>query len=103
GNAGPGPDAPATAAAPGTSQASVVTDTAAAHRIERGRVVPFIAGHSCLAAAAARDGCPRLNGRLVRNLSKQTCQEGKRGERGTALKQPRAGSAVGPGSAGCRR
>ena len=89
GNAAPEPDTPAPAAAPGTSQASVVTDTAAAHRTERGRVVPFIAGHSCLAAAAARDGCPRLNGRLVRNLSKQTCQEGKRGRCGTALKQPR--------------
>jgi hypothetical protein len=74
----------------------VVTDTAAAHRTERGRVVPFIAGHSCLAAAAARDGCPRLNGRLVRNLSKQTCQEAKRGERGTALKQPRAEVSGGP-------
>src|SRR5215467_5220206 len=52
-------DAPAAEAAPGTSQASVVTDTATAHRTERGRVVPLIAGHSCLAADAARDGCPR--------------------------------------------
>src|SRR5262252_5927956 len=59
-NAAPGLDAPAAAAAPGTSQASVVTDTAAAHRTERGRVVRLIAGHSCLAAVAAHDGCPRL-------------------------------------------
>src|SRR6516162_4743583 len=58
-NAAPGLDTPAAAAAPGTSQASVVTDTAAAHRTERGRVVRFIAGHSCLAAVAARDECPR--------------------------------------------
>src|SRR5690242_13534169 len=59
GNAAPGLATPAAAAAPGTTQASVVTDTAAAHRTERGRVVGLIAGHSCLAAAAARDGCPR--------------------------------------------
>src|SRR5215469_4658613 len=59
GNAASGADAPAAAAAPGTSQASVVTDTAAAHRTERGRVVRLIAGHSCLAAVAAHDGCPR--------------------------------------------
>src|SRR5258705_7333875 len=57
--AAPGLAAPAAAAAPGTSQASVVTDTAAAHRTERGRVVRLIAGHSCLAALAAHDGCPR--------------------------------------------
>src|SRR5215469_4176488 len=59
GDAAPGLAAPAAAAAPGTSQASVVTDTAAAHRTERGRVVRFIAGHSCLAAIAAHDGRPR--------------------------------------------
>src|SRR5215471_14242978 len=39
GNPAPGLAAPAAAAAPGTSQASVVTDTAVAHRTERGRVV----------------------------------------------------------------
>src|SRR6516162_1040059 len=59
GNAAPGLAAPAAAAAPGTSQASVVADTATAHRTERGRLVPLIAGHSCLAAVAAHDGCPR--------------------------------------------
>src|SRR6266436_1523981 len=42
GDAAPGLDAPAAAAAPGTSQASVVTNTAAAHRTERGRVVLLI-------------------------------------------------------------
>src|SRR5215467_10158134 len=61
GNAPPGLEAPAAETVPGTSQASVVTDTAAAHRIERGRVVPFIAGHSCPAAVAAHEGAP-LNG-----------------------------------------
>src|SRR5262252_9604753 len=60
GNAAPGLDIPAAAAAPGTSQASVVTDTAAAHRAERGRVVLLMTGHSCLTAVAAYDGCPRL-------------------------------------------
>src|SRR6516165_3615758 len=59
GNAAPWLDSPAAAAAPGTSQASVVIDTATVHRTERGRVVPLIAGHSCLAAVAAHDGCPR--------------------------------------------
>src|SRR5262245_32319946 len=59
GTAASGADAPAAEAAPGTSQASVVTDTAAAHRTERGRVVRLIAGHSCLAAIAAHDGHPR--------------------------------------------
>src|SRR5262249_13110035 len=60
GNPAPGLDTPAAAAAPGTSQASVVTDTAAAHRTQRGRVVRLITGHSCLAALAAHDGRPRL-------------------------------------------
>src|SRR5690242_10547849 len=59
GKAASGLDALAAAAAPGTSQASVVTDTAAAHRTERGRVIRLMAGHSCLAANAAHDGCPR--------------------------------------------
>src|SRR6516162_3663601 len=59
GNAAPTLDAPAAEAAPGTSQASVVMDTAAAQRTERGRVVGLIAGHSCLAAIAAHDGRPR--------------------------------------------
>src|SRR5215470_4584484 len=44
-----------------TSQASAVADTAAAaKRRERGRMFCLIAGHSCPAAVAANDGCPRL-------------------------------------------
>src|SRR5215471_11753736 len=58
GDAAPGLAAPAAAAAPGTSQANAVTETAA-QRTERGCVVRLIAGHSCLAAIAANDGCPR--------------------------------------------
>src|SRR5215472_979728 len=61
GNAALGLDAPAAEAVPGTSQARVITDTAAAHRTERGRVVPLIAGHSCPAAVAAHEDAP-LNG-----------------------------------------
>src|SRR5215471_7467350 len=52
GDPAPETDTPAAAAAPGTSQASVITDTEPAHRTERGRVVRLMAGHSCLAAIA---------------------------------------------------
>src|SRR6266851_3098974 len=41
---------------------------------------------------AANDGCPRLNGQLVRNLSKQTCQEGCRATTGVRRVPPRGTS-----------
>src|SRR6516225_3097232 len=49
---------PAAMDAVGTSQASVVTATAAADRTERGRMARLIAGHSCLAQLPRTTGAP---------------------------------------------